>query len=115
MAEGSVGTSGHEGAIPPRPAGGDAPMSNAQELIWLLDRATPGLTAYNMTIARRLTGPLDVVALQRALDAVVARHEALRTRFAADDSRHEPVQLIDSTSSTQSNADTSTSTLADIH
>ncbi|MEO8564442.1 MAG: condensation domain-containing protein, partial [bacterium] len=85
----------HAGTITARPRGAAMPTSFAQELLWLLDRANPGLTAYNMTIARRLTGPLDVAALRTALDALVARHEALRTRFAADEARHEPVQLID--------------------
>ena len=85
----------HGGAITARPRGGAMPTSFAQELLWLLDRATPGLTAYNMTIARRLSGPLDVTALRTALDTVVARHEALRTRFGAAESHGEPVQLID--------------------
>src|SRR5439155_21601894 len=75
--------------------GGPMPTSFAQELLWLLDRATPGLTAYNMTIARRLAGPLDAAALRRAFDALVARHEALRTRFAAGEGSAAPVQVID--------------------
>ena len=83
------------GAITARPRGGAMPTSFAQELLWLLDRATPGLTAYNMTIARRLTGPLDVNALRSALDVLVARHEALRTRFGALDGSAAPVQLVD--------------------
>ncbi len=69
------------------------PLSFSQELIWMLDRATPGLTAYNMPMARRLTGPLDVHALERALSGVVARHEVLRTRLPARDG--EPEQVID--------------------
>jgi len=48
------------------------PMSFAQEVIWLLDRATPGMVAYNVPMARRVRGPLDVVALGRALTAVAA-------------------------------------------
>jgi amino acid adenylation domain-containing protein len=69
------------------------PLSFSQELIWMLDRATPGLTAYNMPMARRLSGPLDVAALERALTAIVARHEILRTRLPARDG--EPEQAID--------------------
>ncbi|MEO7455291.1 MAG: amino acid adenylation domain-containing protein [Gemmatimonadaceae bacterium] len=69
------------------------PLSFSQELIWMLDRATPGLTAYNMPMARRLSGPLDISALERALTAVVARHEVLRTRLPARDG--EPEQVID--------------------
>ncbi|MEO5816462.1 MAG: amino acid adenylation domain-containing protein [Gemmatimonadaceae bacterium] len=72
---------------------GRIPLSFSQELIWMLDRATPGLTAYNMPMARRLSGPLDVVALERALTSIVARHEILRTRLPARDG--EPEQVVD--------------------
>ncbi len=69
--------------IPARPAGEATPLSFAQEVLWLLDRATPGLIAYNSSGAIRLRGALDVAALEYALDAVVARHEALRTRLVS--------------------------------
>lgn len=69
------------GAIPRRGASGPAPLSFAQEVLWLLDRATPGLTAYNSPIAFRIRGGVDPASLQRALDQLVARHEALRTVF----------------------------------
>jgi amino acid adenylation domain-containing protein len=72
-----------EPAIVPRAERGEAPLTFAQEVLWLLDRATPGLTAYNTPVARRIRGALDVAALERALTALVARHEALRTVFAA--------------------------------
>jgi amino acid adenylation domain-containing protein len=72
------------------------PLSFSQELIWMLDRATPGLTAYNMPMARRLSGRLDVAALERALTSIVARHEILRTRLPARDG--EPEQVIDAVS-----------------
>jgi amino acid adenylation domain-containing protein len=84
-----------DAAIPRVPRSGALATSFAQELLWLLDRATPGLTAYNMTIARRLAGPLDVDALRRAFDVLVERHEALRTRFAAGEAHGAPVQIID--------------------
>ena len=38
-------------------------------------------------MVQRLTGTLDVEALRRALETIVARHEALRTTFAAKDGR----------------------------
>ena len=60
-----------------------APLSHAQEVLWLLDRATPGLIAYNSTLAFRLRGPLDLAKLKAAVDGLVARHDALRTRFVA--------------------------------
>ncbi|HEY1916529.1 MAG TPA: amino acid adenylation domain-containing protein [Streptosporangiaceae bacterium] len=80
--------------IPRRPAElADLPVSFGQEQLWFLDRFAPGLAAYNIPLALGLAGPLDVAALGRSLDALVARHEALRTRLAPDDSGH-PVQVI---------------------
>ncbi|MGH7594064.1 MAG: amino acid adenylation domain-containing protein [Gemmatimonadales bacterium] len=60
---------------------GPAPLSFAQELLWLVDQASPGLSAWNLPRVYRLRGALDDSALQYALDGLVARHEALRTVF----------------------------------
>jgi len=68
-----------------RTVDGPAPLSFAQELVWLMDRASPGITAWNVARAWRIRGPLDTAALQAALDALSARHEALRTVFTATD------------------------------
>jgi len=68
-------------AIAARDRSAPTPLSYAQEVLWLLDRASPGLTAYNSALARRVRGRLDVAALERALTQLVARHEALRTVF----------------------------------
>ena len=57
-------------------------LSSVQERLWFLDQISPGGHAYNVPMALRLKGALDVVALQQALDEVVRRHEALRTTFA---------------------------------
>jgi hypothetical protein len=81
--------------IPRRPAGlTDLPLSYGQEQLWFLDRFTPGLLAYNVPFAVRLSGPLDAAAAGRAIDALVARHEALRTRLVAGGGGR-PVQVID--------------------
>ena len=61
------------------------PASFAQEVLWLLDRAHPGLTAYSVPRARRLTGRLDVEALRSALGRLIARHEILRTTYRERD------------------------------
>jgi non-ribosomal peptide synthetase component F len=61
--------------------GATAPLSFAQERLWFLDRLDPGSNAYSIPTAVRIAGPLDVPALQRAIDRVVERHEILRTAF----------------------------------
>src|SRR3954454_2784044 len=58
--------------------------SFAQQSLWLLDQTDPGQPTYNVLAAVRMTGPLDRSALEHALNAVVARHEALRTVFEFD-------------------------------
>jgi mycobactin peptide synthetase MbtE len=61
-------------------------LSPAQQRLWFLDRYSPeGAAAYNIGLAERLTGPLDVPALHRALAAVALRHEVLRWRITAVD------------------------------
>ncbi|MFD9739129.1 amino acid adenylation domain-containing protein [Umezawaea sp. NPDC059074] len=57
------------------------PVSSAQRGLWLIDELHPRSSLYTVFCAVRLTGPLDVAALHRALERVVARHEALRTTF----------------------------------
>jgi hypothetical protein len=68
------------------------PLSYAQERLWYVEQLTPGLPAYNVPLAVRLTGRLDRAALAAALQAVVSRHEALRTGFRTEEGR--PVQVI---------------------
>ncbi|MDB4888695.1 MAG: amino acid adenylation domain protein, partial [Gemmatimonadetes bacterium] len=68
------------------------PASFVQELLWLMDRASPGSSAYNVPRTRRLVGPLNVDALRRAFDALIDRHEILRTTYAFHEDH--PVQVI---------------------
>ncbi len=72
--------------------GGDLPLSFAQERLWFLDQLEPGSAAYNIPGAVALTGDLRPDALAGALSAIAARHESLRTRFAARDGR--PAQIV---------------------
>ncbi|MEP7181429.1 MAG: amino acid adenylation domain-containing protein [Betaproteobacteria bacterium] len=67
------------------PAAKLAPASFAQEQLWFLDQLEPGRADYNVGLAWRLTGEIDPVALQRALEIVVGRHEIMRTTFVAID------------------------------
>ena len=61
------------------------PLSFAQQRLWFLARLEPSSTAYHSPVAVRLEGPLDPAALAAALQAVVDRHEALRTVFPTAD------------------------------
>ena len=68
------------------------PASFAQRRLWFVSRLEPEGASYNVPMTLALSGSLDVAALQGALAAIVARHEALRTTFAVADG--EPVQVI---------------------
>ncbi|ACZ85191.1 non-ribosomal peptide synthetase/MFS transporter [Streptosporangium roseum] len=67
--------------ITARAPGTTPPLSHAQERLWFLEQYRPGTTTYTVPVAARLRGDLDATALRRALDEIVARHEALRMRF----------------------------------
>jgi amino acid adenylation domain-containing protein len=68
------------------------PPSFGQQRLWFVDRMRPGSPLYNVPVAVRLTGPLDVDVLRRGLDLIVARHDALRTVF--EERAGEPVQVV---------------------
>jgi len=57
------------------------PLSWAQQRLWFLDQLQSGNAAYNIPVAVRLEGTLDRAALERSLNEIVRRHEALRTTF----------------------------------
>jgi amino acid adenylation domain-containing protein len=61
-----------------------APLSFAQQRLWMLEQLDPGSPAYIIPAAYRLTGRLDVGALEAALNVLTARHETLRTVIARD-------------------------------
>jgi amino acid adenylation domain-containing protein len=69
------------------------PLSFAQQRVWFLEQLEPGNLAYNVPLAVLLLGPLDVGALERALDETARRHATLRTRLAVVDG--EPVQVVE--------------------
>jgi amino acid adenylation domain-containing protein/thioester reductase-like protein len=69
------------------------PLSFAQQRLWFLDQMSPGAAVYNVPLATWVTGSLDVAALERALQAVVRRHDTLRTTFTTEEGQM-PVQTI---------------------
>jgi amino acid adenylation domain-containing protein/non-ribosomal peptide synthase protein (TIGR01720 family) len=71
--------------IAPRGLAGSLPVSFGQERLWFLDQLEPGSFAYNVPVAVRLTGPLDVTALRNALNDVIRRHAVLRATFEVTD------------------------------
>lgn len=80
-------------ALRPRAAAERAALSFAEQRLWFLDRLEPGEAYYNLPIAARLRGPLDLAALDGALAELVARHESLRTTFVERDGA--PVRQVD--------------------
>ncbi|WP_166210640.1 non-ribosomal peptide synthetase [Cognatiluteimonas telluris] len=75
------------GAIPRRGPGLDDVCSFPQGRLWLLDQFEGAGAAYNMPGRIHLRGTIDVDALRRALDAIVARHEGLRAGFVHRDGK----------------------------
>ena len=70
-----------------------APMSFPQRGLWFVEQLTGHSSAYLLPEAWRLCGPLNPLALDRALITIVARHAALRTRFGLDNG--EPIQIVE--------------------
>ena len=73
-------------------AAGDAPLTHAQEVLWLLQRTTPASAAYNVAEQWIISGEVDVAALSRAVAALVRRHDVFRTSFALRDGV--PIQTV---------------------
>jgi len=68
------------------------PLSFAQSRLWILDRFQPGNPAYNIATSVPLYGRVDVTVLERTINEIVRRHEALRTTFEVVDGQ--PAQVI---------------------
>lgn len=71
---------------------GTLPASFAQQRLWFLQRLDPAGGAWHVPMIAELRGTVDVSALQRSVNEIVRRHEALRTRFAESEGR--PLQVI---------------------
>ncbi len=73
----------------------EAPLSQAQRGIWYAENIHPGGSAYNVSLAWNIQGPVNIDALSQALKDVLQRHEVLRTRFISRDG--DLLQVIDQT------------------
>src|SRR5262245_56645307 len=68
------------------------PLSFAQQRLFFLDQLAPGSPIYNIPRAVRLTGHLNARALGQSFEALVRRHEILRTTFTIVDGN--PMQVV---------------------
>jgi amino acid adenylation domain-containing protein len=71
------------------------PVSPTQEGLWFLQQLEPESVAYNISVILHVHKPLDIEILKRSLNALVQRHDALRTAFGMHEGK--PVQLVAST------------------
>src|SRR6266852_394037 len=78
--------------IPQRKEGDQLPLAFSQQRLWFIDQLQPNNPAYNLALFLRITGQLNVPILERCLNEIVCRHEALRTTFPTV--RGQPVQRI---------------------
>ncbi|MDI9897101.1 non-ribosomal peptide synthase/polyketide synthase [Rhodococcus sp. IEGM 1381] len=90
----------HRVPLRPRTGGERIPLSLAQQRMWVLNRLDPESGAYNMPLALRLTGDLDVAALQTAATWAIERHETLRTRYPEDTDGSAFQQVLDARATT---------------
>jgi amino acid adenylation domain-containing protein len=68
------------------------PLSFAQQRLWFLDQLETGNPAYNIAIGVQLQGELNIPLLERSINAIIQRHDVLRTTFCTIEGQ--PVQVI---------------------
>ena len=79
--------------IEPRTSTEPALASFAQQRVWFVEQLDPGAGLYNVPIAWRLAGALDIDAMERALNEIVRRHDILRTTLVSDGGP--PLQVVE--------------------
>jgi amino acid adenylation domain-containing protein len=95
LKEQEVGSAPAQAAVfhPIQIDGKDAfPLSFSQRRLWFLDQLEPGSAFYNFPLAVPFNNPVNTVVLEKAINEIVKRHEALRTIFTAV--AGEPMQII---------------------
>ena len=68
------------------------PLSFSQQQMWIIDQMRPENHAYNLPVAYRLKGDLNIAILEKSFNEIIKRHETLRTAFGLID--NQPKQLI---------------------
>src|SRR5262245_57124867 len=71
-------------SIPVQPRDQGLPLSFPQQRLWFLQQLEGPSATYNVAAAIRLKGALNVEALRRTIEAIVSRHEILRTVFVEE-------------------------------
>jgi amino acid adenylation domain-containing protein len=82
----------HTEPIRRRERNGPMPLSFAQQRLWFMEQLHPHSSLYNLSLTLRLSGVLNITALDQTVTRLVARHETLRTTFSTHDG--EPAQVI---------------------
>ncbi|MEM9503872.1 MAG: condensation domain-containing protein, partial [Cyanobacteria bacterium P01_E01_bin.43] len=80
-------------SITPRANSEQAPLSFAQQRLWFVQQLEPDNTAYNVASVLRLQGDLNVSVLEQTLNALIDRHETLRTHFETT-ADNQPIQVV---------------------
>lgn len=81
--------------LTPTPGGEELfimPASSGQQRLWFLDQLEPDSAAYNISSTHKIMGPLEVAVLTKTVQAIMRRHEILRTTFTLSDGQ--PMQII---------------------
>ncbi|AXR01049.1 non-ribosomal peptide synthetase [Pseudoalteromonas piscicida] len=84
----------HSNTIEPVSRGQALPLSFAQQRLWLIDQLHEQSVQYHMPASYWCEGALDIDALTKALSAIVARHEVLRTVIVPANGEHGAVQQV---------------------
>ena len=90
--EANLSINSNQTIIKPAPEGVDFPPSLGQRHLWFLDKLGIGGTVYNLSVALRLQGVLQVSAFEQSINEIVKRHNALRTIFVTIN--RQPIQKI---------------------
>lgn len=78
--------------ILPRTQEAEIPLSFSQQRLWFLEQLDSGDALYNIRAVVRLSGKVNIPALEMSFNEIIARHEILRTNFIVNNGQ--PIQII---------------------